>query len=536
MPIITIVEFIKAHREDIIAEWMSVANALTDRDLSPDDLRDAVHEILDSIVNAMESAESAPPENVLTGKPVATRELAKVAETHASHRFTQRFALKQMAAEYRALRANVTRRWLGRRKGKPKSANALARELALFNAAVDWSLTSAVAWYDERLRRQQEQLKIADQNKNEFLAVLGHELRNPLAPLRTGLELLGRARTKPELLETLQPMMDRQFSHLARLVDDLLDFARISRGDIQLQIGPIDLNLVVTTAVEQVTASMREKRNELVMQLSPTHLPALGDFDRLTQVVANLLSNSNKYSDPASRITVTTREEHETAVISVADTGFGIPPQEVEKIFELFTQIPEHRKRTGGGGLGIGLALSRRLVEMHRGSIKATSNGLGQGTEVIVTLPSARNSAEQHAAHASVGDRLTPSRRILVVDDNKDAADSFAALLREMGHDTRTAYEAQSAVAQVDDFKPDVAFLDLGLPHADGIELGRMIRQKAGGANVALIALTGWSQDQDRRRTADAHFDAHLVKPVTVEQIREVLARRKPASAPGDGA
>jgi signal transduction histidine kinase len=506
---------------------MSVANALADRDLSPNDLVDAVHEILDSIVNAMESAESAPPENVLTGKPVATRELAKVAETHASHRFTQRFTLAQMAAEYRALRANVTRRWLGRRKGKPKSAGALARELALFNAAVDWSLTSAVAWYDDRLRQQQEQLKIADQNKNEFLAVLGHELRNPLAPLRTGLELLGRARSKPELLETLQPMMDRQFAHLARLVDDLLDFARISRGDIQLQLGPIDLNLVVSTAVEQVAASIREKRNELVMQLSEARLPVLGDFDRLTQVVANLLSNANKYSDPDSRITVTTVERG-AAVLSVADTGFGIPPQEVEKIFELFTQIPEHRKRTGGGGLGIGLALSRRLVEMHGGSIKATSKGLGEGSEVTVTLPLARATSEQsQAADASVSHPPAPSRRILVVDDNRDTADSFAALLSEMGHDPRTAYEAHSALAQVEGFRPEIAFLDLGLPQADGIELGQMIRQKAGGEHVMLIAITGWSQDQDRQRTTDAHFDAHLVKPVTVEQIREVLARRR---------
>jgi signal transduction histidine kinase len=300
-----------------------------------------------------------------------------------------------MAAEYRALRANVTRRWLARRKGKPKGPGALARELALFNAAVDWSLTSGVAWYDERLRRQQDELKLADQNKNEFLAVLGHELRNPLAPLRSGLELLQSARTNPELLDTLRPMMDRQFAHLSRLVDDLLDFARISRGDISLQVAPIDLNAVIETAVEQVADPIREKRNELVTRLSDTPLNVSGDFDRLTQVVANLLSNANKYSDPGSRITVASRQEHGNAVISVADDGYGIPPEDLEKIFELFTQIPEHRRKTGGGGLGVGLALARRLIEMHQGSVKATSAGLDRGSEFVVTLALARSSDEK---------------------------------------------------------------------------------------------------------------------------------------------
>ena len=465
----------------------------------------------------------------MTGRPVATPELAQVAKTHASHRFTQRFTLGQMAAEYRALRANVTRRWLAKRKGKPRGPGALAKELALFNAAVDWSLTSAVAWYDARLRQQQNELKIADQNKNEFLAVLGHELRNPLAPIRTGLELLERVRTKPELLDTLQPMMERQFSHLSRLVDDLLDFGRISRGDISLQLAPIDLNVAIDAAVEQVAASIHERQHEIVVALSDSPLPVLGDFDRLTQIVANLLSNASKYSEPRSRITVTSRAENDKAVISVADNGFGIPPSELERIFELFTQIPEHRKKTGGGGLGIGLALARRLIELHNGSIKATSQGLGRGSEFMINVPLSHTRHKSTVSDESQRDGPgTRSHRVLIVDDNADAASSIEILLREMGHDTRTAHDAQSALTQADLFKPEIVLLDLGLPGVDGLEVAQKIKAKPDGENVSLIAVTGWSQDHDRSRTTEAGFAAHLVKPVTAEEIRTALARVQP--------
>lgn len=494
--------------------------------MSKEDLLDAVHEILDSIVHAMASAEFAPPENVLSGQPVATPELAHVAKAHASHRFTQRFTLGQMAAEYRALRANVTRRWLAKWKGKPRGPGALARELALFNAAVDWSLTSAIAWYDARLREQQNELKMADQNKNEFLAVLGHELRNPLAPIRTGLELLERARTKPELLDTLQPMMDRQFSHLSRLVDDLLDFGRISRGDISLQVAPIDLNVAIGAAVEQVAASIHERQHDVVVTLSESPLTVLGDFDRLTQIVVNLLSNASKYSEPGSRITVTSRAENDKAVVSVSDNGFGVPPKDLERIFELFTQIPEHRKMTGGGGLGIGLALARRLTELHHGSIKATSPGLGHGSEFTINFPLSHEKRTRRDRNQSrSGVHGTSSHRVLIVDDNTDAANSIGILLQEMGHDTRTAHDAQSALTQMELFKPEIVLLDLGLPGIDGVEVGRRIRTKPEGRNVSLIAVTGWSQDHDRRQTAEAGFDGHLVKPVTAQQIQSVIAQ-----------
>ena len=263
----------------------------------------------------------------------------------------------------------------------------MAAELALFNAAVDASMTSAVAWYDERLQVQRDELKAADRNKNEFLAVLGHELRNPLAPLRSGLDLLGRAGGKPDVLETLLPMMERQFSHLSRLVDDLLDFARISRGDISLRTTSLNLNSAIEAAVEQCAPSIAERGNELVVQLSATALPVLGDFDRLTQIVSNLLTNPNKFMERGGRITVTSEAKGDRAVVTVVDTGFGIPQEHLSRIFDLFTQVPEHRERIGGGGLGIGLALVRRLVEMHGGAVDAKSAGLGHGSEFGFWVP-----------------------------------------------------------------------------------------------------------------------------------------------------
>ena len=379
-----IASFITKHREEIVAEWIAVADAMTPRELSRDELLDAGNEILDSIVRALES-DDLPSYGKEAIIPTAVRspDLARVAKAHASHRFVQRFSLKQVAAEYRALRTNVTRRWLT----QGGEELHMAAELALFNAAVDASMTSAVAWYDERLQVQRDELKAADRNKNEFLAVLGHELRNPLAPLRSGLDLLGRAGGKPDVLETLLPMMERQFSHLSRLVDDLLDFARISRGDISLRTTSLNLNSAIEAAVEQCAPSIAERGNELVVQLSATALPVLGDFDRLTQIVSNLLTNPNKFMERGGRITVTSEAKGDRAVVTVVDTGFGIPQEHLSRIFDLFTQVPEHRERIGGGGLGIGLALVRRLVEMHGGAVDAKSAGLGHGSEFGFWVP-----------------------------------------------------------------------------------------------------------------------------------------------------
>ena len=360
---------------------------------------DAVHEMLDSIVHALR--DSAPPtEHALPASVGTTRELDDVAKAHAAHRFAQRSTLKQMAGEYRALRANITRRWLANGTAAANGTGK-AEELALLDAAVDASLASAIAWYDDRLRQHQEDLRTANQNQSEFLAVLGHELRNPLAPIRTGLDLLERAHEEPALLDMLRPMLERQFSHLARLVDDLLDFARISRGQINLHAAQMDLNLAIETGAEQLAASIRARKNQLMLELSESPLWVVGDFDRLTQVVANLLSNANKYSEPGTRIIVRSAARGDTAVVTVVDTGYGIPPEQLSRIFDLFTQVPEHRKRSAAGGLGIGLALVRRLLDLHGGSIEARSRGLGYGSDFIVQVPLAQPAAPRDDSAAT---------------------------------------------------------------------------------------------------------------------------------------
>jgi signal transduction histidine kinase len=389
--IINIAHFIDSQRDAIVAEWIAVADALTPRELSAEELLDAVHDMLDSIVHALLES-TAPTEHSPSSSVGTTSELMDVAKAHAAHRFAQRSSLKQMAGEYRALRANITRRWLASGTAKTEAA-AMAEELALFDAAVDASLISAIAWYDDRLKQHQEHLRTANQNQSEFLAVLGHELRNPLAPLRTGLDLLERAQAEPALLDMLRPMLERQFSNLARLVDDLLDFSRINRGQITLHTARIDLNSAIETGAEQLAAPIKARRNELHLELSPSPLPVVGDFDRLTQVIANLLSNANKYTQSGGRITVRSYSQHKKAIVSVMDTGYGIPPEQLDRIFDLFAQVPEHRARSAAGGLGIGLALVRRLLDMHGGTIEARSRGLGHGSDFVVTLPLAQAGA-----------------------------------------------------------------------------------------------------------------------------------------------
>lgn len=477
-------------------------------------------------MHSLESgAATLPEKGNLPDSVIKTPELAAVANAHASHRYTQRFSLKQMAAEYRALRANVTRRWLSLKHEEGETAADAAEQLAQFNAAVDWSQASAIALYDDRMQQQQADLKAADQNKNEFLAVLGHELRNPLAPLRTGMDLLQRAREKPELLDKVVPMFERQLSHLSRLVDDLLDFARISRGEVSLQLAPIDVNEAVDTAIEQVSVLIADRQHHLIVELSKSPLTVLADFDRLTQIVANVLVNAAKYMKVGGQITLTSGVEGERATIHITDEGYGIPSESLETIFELFTQIPVHRQKTGGGGLGIGLSLARRLIEMHGGSIKAKSRGIGFGSEFTITLPLHQHETREVVTHDEAVDRQPfVARGVLIVDDNVDAADSVAALLHLSGHDARTAYDGKTALAHVEEFKPEVVFLDLGLPGMDGFEVARKMREIAGAGGIRIFAVTGWSQADDKRRTQEAGFDGHLVKPATSQQMEQILA------------
>jgi PAS domain S-box-containing protein len=376
----------------------------------------------------------------------------------------------------------------------------------------------------------EEALRESDRRKDEFLAVLGHELRNPLAPLRTSVELMERARDHPELADSALAIMKRQISHLIRMTDDLLDVSRISRGIVELQRAPIDLHAVVDVAIEQLAPLMEAHRHELIIEHAPDPLPIDGDLERLTQVVGNLLANAARYSDAGATTVVRTGVTNGEAWLRVRDSGFGIPPEQLQSIFEMFTQVPEHRAAVGGGGLGIGLALARQLASLHGGSIEAHSEGLGRGSEFVVRLPLAR-SVSDTSRDPEQGDARGEPRRVLVVDDNVDAAECMRTALVFNGHTVRAVYDGPQALQAVREFRPEVVLLDIGLPRMDGYEVARRLRSLAAGKELFLVALTGWGQPEDKSRAAEAGFDEHLTKPVESQSLARLISAGRRDSA-----
>lgn len=384
-------------------------------------------------------------------------------------------------------------------------------------------------------RRIEEALKEATRRKDEFLAMLAHELRNPLAPLRNAAQLLRLREPGEPPLESAHDTIDRQLDHLVRLVDDLLDMSRVSRGRITLQTGPLDLNEVIWQTVETNRALFAARGQLLTMTLPPEPVHVEGDFIRLAQVAHNLLSNAAKYTDKGGRIGLTLERtgDHEgaEAVLRVRDSGVGLDPTTIGSVFDLFYQVDRDLDRSEGG-MGIGLSLVKSLVELHGGRVEAHSKGVGQGSEFVVRLPCLSGAPkalravppERPAAPAKAAGSL----RILVVDDNFDAAETMAMLVELDGHEARTAHDGKEAVAIALAQRPDVVLLDIGLPGMNGYEACKAMRE--GGLTRALIvATTGYGQDEDRRRSREAGFDAHQVKPVELATIQELVRRHAAA-------
>jgi signal transduction histidine kinase len=366
------------------------------------------------------------------------------------------------------------------------------------------------------------QLREANRHKDEFLALLGHELRNPLAPIRNGLEVLKLPGADPAITERARQMIERQVEHMVRLVDDLLDVSRIIRGKIELRREAVELATVVARAVESSQPLIEAEGHELTVGWSSEPLWLNGDPVRLAQIVGNLLSNAARYTEKGGRIWLTIGREQQEAVLKVRDTGIGIARDVLPRIFEMFFQAQRNTK-DAQGGLGIGLSLVRGLVEMHGGRIDAYSAGPGKGSEFVVRLPLMPSEAGE-GRRTEVYDRKgVPPRRVLVVDDNQDAADSLAMLLRLDGHHVEAAYDGPSALRQAEENPPGVVFLDLGMPHMDGYELARCLRAQPALQGTLLVAVTGWGQPEDRQRTKEAGFDHHLVKPVERDALRGVL-------------
>lgn len=368
----------------------------------------------------------------------------------------------------------------------------------------------------------------ADRHKDEFLALLGHELRNPLSPIRNALHILKLAGTDPAITERARAVMERQLEHMVRLVDDLLDVSRIMRGKVELRREPVELATVIARAVETSQPAIEAEEHRLTLSLPPEPLWVSGDLVRLAQVVANLLNNAAKYTERGGQIGVTAAREGGAAVLRVRDTGIGIAPHLLPRLFDMFFQA-ERRTKASQGGLGIGLSLVRGLVELHGGTVEAHSAGLGQGSEFVVRLPLLERD-EDGRDSPPLTDKKAGKKwarcRVLVVDDNVDAADCLALLLRLQGQEVDVAYDGPSALVLAEANPPAIAFLDLGMPKMDGYELARAFRANPVLKSVVLVALTGWGQPEDRQRTREAGFDHHLVKPVDAEVLPDLLAGR----------
>jgi signal transduction histidine kinase len=375
----------------------------------------------------------------------------------------------------------------------------------------------------ERIRAENS-LKEAVIKRDEFLAMLSHELRNPLSPLRNASHMLMQGETTDPKIVWSRGVIERQLKHMIRLVDDLLDVSRIARGKIVLLSEPVKLADVMNAAVETVQPLLEQKNQQLQIEVDP-ELVVRGDPVRLSQIVGNLLHNAAKYTGDGGHIVLLTRARGDRAEIVVQDTGIGIAPDAMPRIFELFTQIPSERASTTGG-LGIGLALVRALVELHGGEISATSLGVDQGSEFTVRLPllDARAVAGQAAAGAGKVEPAAPIRRnILIADDNQDALESLALMLRMEGHEVHCASDGEEALLLAGQRRPEIVVLDVGMPKLDGCEVARRIRAETWGRDAVLVALTGWGQEIDRRRSREAGFDMHLVKPVDPATLCDML-------------
>ena len=379
----------------------------------------------------------------------------------------------------------------------------------------------------------------ADRRKDEFLAILAHELRNPLAPLRNALEAM---RLKPhdrEAASWARALMERQVAQMVRLIDDLLDLSRVSRGRIELRHERSDLATLVQGALDVCGPSIANAGHRLTVELPGTPMPLVCDPTRVVQVICNLLSNAVKYTPPGGHITLSARRRDDLFEVSVRDTGIGIPSDMLARVFDMFTQVP-HAIERSQGGLGIGLTLVKRLVELHGGQVEAKSVGPGLGSEFIVRLPERMTDRAAPVVVAALADKVrSPKQRILVADDNRDAADSLAVMLRIAGHDVRTAYDGQQALDVAETFKPSLALLDLGMPRVNGHDTARRLRETEHGRNIVIIALTGWGQPEDRNRSLAAGFDHHLVKPVDPSMLERCLlaapAREKKRGPPVGG-
>jgi PAS domain S-box-containing protein len=377
--------------------------------------------------------------------------------------------------------------------------------------------------YVTELRRLQEVLHQSDRRKDEFLATLAHELRNPLAPILNALHIMRLAQDDRAAVEDARSIIERQVRHMVRLIDDLLDLSRITRGKIQLRMQPVELAQIIHSAVESSRPAIDAAGHMVELAVPAEPVVFMADPTRLAQVLLNLLNNAAKYTEPGGSIWVAAATDGDDLVISVRDSGIGIAAEILPTIFEMFAQADRAVERSQGG-LGIGLSLVRGLVGLHDGTVTAHSPGPGQGSEFVVRLPVARVEPAEAAPGPLAGARPTPARRVLLLDDNVDGVRSLETLLKLLGHQVAATHNGQDCLEKARTFKPEIVVLDIGLPGMNGYEVGRRLRQIPGLHKVPLVALTGWGKEEDRRKSMEAGFSAHLVKPVELPDLEALLA------------
>lgn len=433
------------------------------------------------------------------------------------------------AVDYRVVHPDGSFRWVFAKGRANYELHGSKRRLVSFDGTVA-DITERKQMEND-LRQLAANLSEADHRKDEFLATLAHELRNPLAPIRNGLELMRLSGDHGTDLEQSRMMMERQLKQLVRLVDDLMDVSRISQGKLELRTELMNLTTVINSAIETSRSVIDEMEHELTLSVPEQAIFVSADLVRLSQVFMNLLNNSAKYSERNGHIWLTVERRADDVLVAVRDNGIGIAADQLPRIFEMFSQVDRSITKSQGG-LGIGLSLVKRLVEMHGGGIDARSEGIGKGAEFVVRLPVQSETASPKIPAAPKVISAKSALRILIVDDNRDGADSLSMMLKVLGNETHTAYNGVEAVQAVARFHPQVILLDIGLPKLNGYEVCRRLRDQPGGKDLLIIAQTGWGAEEDRQRTHDAGFDHHMVKPVDPQALMKILTRRSDAGVP----
>jgi signal transduction histidine kinase len=464
------------------------------------------------------------------------------AREHGQQRWEVGWSLPEVVRDYQLLRLVLFEHLEESLERSLQFGEARAIDLAL-DEAIAASVSAYVRQRETSLREQAETLRQAEQRKTDFLAILAHELRNPLAPILTSIELFRLLGSNDPTLNQAREIIERQVKHVVRLVDDLLDLTRITRGKLELRRQVFDVNQAVTQAVQMVRPLLERQGHQLSLDLPSEPIYLEADEARIVQVLVNLLSNACKYTERGGQVRLSVARDRRSlpqpspaggeedkgegtlideVVLRVGDNGVGIEPEMASAIFDLFTQIGGSLHRAQGG-LGIGLTLVRQLVELHGGRVSVRSEGKGKGSEFEVRLPAALASSSPAIAPPAPAAAMAAPQHILIIEDNRDARETLALLLRMLGHRTETAATGPEGVQCALEVKPQVVLIDLGLPGLDGLEVARQLRA-ALGASVRLVALTGYAQEEDRRRTQEAGFDAHLPKPVELDELNRVLA------------